>query len=229
MFFSLWLFAYNLKALLLAAFGSRGGIFFSILIGMTSDGQPGEVTQLLARWRDGEGKALDELMPLVYREMRELAARSLRRERPHHTLQCTALVHEAYMRLVHYDRIDWRSRAHFLGVAATLIRQILVDHARSRLRAKRGGGNLFLQLEDSVAEAPRREVNLVALDDALMDLARLDAQQAKVVELRFFGGLSIEETAEVLSISDSTVKRDWAVAKSWLFRELAANRIEPVP
>jgi RNA polymerase sigma factor (TIGR02999 family) len=196
---------------------------------MKSDGQPGEVTQILARWRGGDQKALDELMPLVYREMRELASRSLRRERPHHTLQSTALVHEAYLRLVHYDRIDWRSRAHFLAVAATLIRQILVDHARSRMRAKRGGGNLFLQLEDSVPGAPQREVNLVALDDALMDLSRLDKQQAKVVELRLFGGLSIEETAEVLSISDSTVKRDWAVAKSWLFRELGPGAVQSSP
>ncbi len=196
---------------------------------MTPDGESGQVTQILTRWRGGDKQALDELMPLVYREMRDLAARSLRRERPHHTLQCTALVHEAYMRLVHYDRIDWRSRAHFLGVAATLIRQILVDHARSRLSAKRGGGNLFLQLEESVAETPSREVNLVALDDALMDLARLDPQQARVVELRFFGGLSIEETAEVLAISDSTVKREWAVAKSWLFRELGPGSLSTGP
>lgn len=193
---------------------------------MTSDGPPGEVTRILARWRGGDQKALDELMPLVYREMRDLAARSLRRERPHHTLQSTALVHEAYLRLAHYDHIDWRSRAHFLGVAATIIRQILVDHARTRLRAKRGGGSLFLQLEDNVVGAPEREVNLVALDDALLALARLDGQQAKVVELRFFGGLSIEETAEVLSISDSTVKRDWAVAKSWLFRELGPGTVQ---
>jgi RNA polymerase sigma factor (TIGR02999 family) len=196
---------------------------------MATDGAPGEVTLLLSRWRNGDSKALDDLMPLVYREMRDLAARSLRRERAHHTLQSTALVHEAYLRLVHYDRIDWRSRAHFLAVAATIIRQILVDHARTRMRAKRGGGNLFLQLEESVAGAPQPELNLVALDDALLDLARLDQQQAKVVELRFFGGLSIEETAEVLSISDSTVKRDWAVAKSWLFRELGAHNIGTDP
>src|SRR5262249_39151114 len=160
---------------------------FGILERMTSDSQPGEVTQILTRWRGGDQKALDELMPPGYREMRDLAARSPRKERPQHTLQSTALGHGAHLRLGKYNQIDWRSRAHFLGVAATLIRQILVDHARSRLRAKRGGGNLFVQLEDSVAGAPQREINLVALDDALMDLARLDQQQAKVVELRFFG------------------------------------------
>jgi RNA polymerase sigma factor (TIGR02999 family) len=187
---------------------------------MTSGGQPGEVTQLLTRWRTGDPKALDELMPLVYGELRELAGRALQRERPHHTLQSTALVNEAYLRLIDYTRIDWRGRAHFLGVAATIIRQILVDHSRGRLRSKRGGGNVFLQLEENLAGGVTEEVNMVALDDALSDLARLDAQQAKVVELRFFGGLSIEETAEVLAISDSTVKRDWAVARSWLFREL---------
>ena len=126
---------------------------------MTVDGQPGEVTQLLSRWRDGDPKALDELMPLVYREMRELAARSLRRERSHHTLQGTALVHEAYLRLIDYTRIDWKSRAHFLGVAATIIRQILVDHARGRLRAKRGGGNVFML----PAERMGREAPIAAL------------------------------------------------------------------
>jgi RNA polymerase sigma factor (TIGR02999 family) len=190
---------------------------------MSSAKQPGDVTVLLARWRGGDSKALDELMPLVYRELRDRAARYLRSERPGHTLQSTALVHEAYLRLVDYDRIDWQGRAHFLGVAATIIRQILLDHARGRLRSKRGGGNLFLQLDESIAAGASRDVNLVALDDALRDLARLDSQQARVVELRFFGGLSIEETAEVLSISDSTVKRDWALARSWLFRELQGS------
>lgn len=187
----------------------------------SKSGTPGDVTRILIRWREGDKQALDELVPLVYRELRVLAGRSLRRERPSHTLQTTALVHEAYLHLIDYNRIDWRCRAQFLGIAATVIRQILVDHARGRLRAKRGGG-LVLQLDENLPIAERKELDLVALDDALLDLARLDAQQAKVVELRFFGGLSIEETAEALSISDSTVKRDWAVAKSWLYRELSA-------
>ena len=190
---------------------------------MSPDTQPPGVTVLLTRWREGDRKALDELMPLVYRELRDRASAYLRQERPNHTLQSTALVHEAYLRLVDYNRIDWRGRAHFLGIAATVIRQVLLDHARGRQRGKRGGGNLVLQLEESLVGSAEREVNLLALEDALQDLARLDAQQARVVELRFFGGLSIEETAEVLAVSESTVKRDWALARSWLFRELTSG------
>src|ERR1051326_1932074 len=194
-----------------------------ILKNMFPDTQTPGVTVLLTRWREGDRKALDELMPLVYRELRARAASYLRRERPDHTLQSTALVNEAYLRLVDYDRIDWRGRAHFLGVAATVIRQILLDHARGRLRGKRGGGRLVLQLEENLVGAAEKEVSLLALEDASQDLARLDAQQSKIVELRFFGGLSIEEIAEVLGVSESTVKRDWAVARSWLSRELTSR------
>ena len=179
-----------------------------------------DVTQLLARWREGDEAALRELMPLVYDELRLLARRYAGQERGNHTLQGTALVHEAYMRLVDYNRIDWKGRAHYLGIAATVIRNILVDHARRRQRQKRGGDACFLQLDETLVPAPERDLDLVAVDDALISLAKLDGQQAKVVEMRFFAGLTIEETAEAMGISDSTVKRDWIVAKTWLFKEI---------
>lgn len=185
--------------------------------------QPGpssEVTELLARWRDGDREALDALMPLVYRELRRIAQHYLSNERPDHTLQSTALVHEAYVRMIEQDFPDWQSRAHFFAVAAQLMRQILVDYARSHRAAKRGGSVFKLTLDDAEDEPWPLDVDVVALDDALKGLAEMDEQQSRVVELKFFGGLSIEDTAQVLRISSSTVKRDWITARAWLYREL---------
>ncbi|HEX3320361.1 MAG TPA: sigma-70 family RNA polymerase sigma factor [Terriglobales bacterium] len=178
------------------------------------------ITSLLVRWRGGEKAALDALMPLVYDELRRLAHIYLRRERGDHTLQSTALVHEAYARLVGQNLPEWQNRAHFFAVAAQIMRQILVDYARSRRADKRGGSACKLPLEDADGDAKVANVDIVALDDALESLARIDPQQSQVVELRFFGGLSIEETSEVLKISPSTVKRDWNTARVWLYREL---------
>lgn len=180
-----------------------------------------DVTRLLAAWSDGDQGAFEELMPLVYDELRLIAGRYLRNERPGHTLQSTALVHEAYVRLVDQNRVRWQNRAHFFGVAAQMIRRILVDHARGKQAVKRGADVVKLSLDEAVVAAGDRDVDLVALDDALQSLAKLDAQQGRIVELRFFAGLSIEETAEVVGVSPATVKRDWAVAKAWLHRELA--------
>jgi len=184
---------------------------------------PEPVTALLKRWRQGDSAALEKLVPLVYSELRRIAARQLRRERPNHTLQPTALVHEVYLKLVDQHRIEWQNRAQFFGIAAQLIRRILVDHVRNRRTAKRGGGTLTVALDDAVSEAARENIDLVKLDDALLSLAAKDEQQSRVVELRFFGGLSIEETAEVLRISPSTVKRDWAAAKAWLYRDMSTR------
>ncbi len=180
-----------------------------------------EITQLLNAWRAGDGTALDRLMPLVYDELKRLAARHLRQERPGNTLQSTALVHEAYLRMVRGPAVDWENRAHFYGIAARLIRQILVDQARRHGRDKRGGGGLTLSLDEAMA-APgtSHDIDLERLEDALEALARVDEQQGRIVELRFFTGLTIEETAEVLAISPRTVKRDWTVARAWLFRAL---------
>lgn len=179
-----------------------------------------QVTSLLLRWRGGDKAALDELMPLVYDELRRLAHYYLQRERPDHTLQSTALVHEAYARLVDQNLPEWQNRAHFFGVAAQLMRQILVDYARNHRADKRGGSICRLPLDDAESHAAITEVDVVALDDALQGLARLDPQQSRVVELRFFAGLSIEDTSEVMGISPSTVKRDWNTARVWLYREL---------
>ncbi len=181
----------------------------------------GDVTQLLSEWRDGDRAALDRLIPLVYEQLRTIASRFLRRERPGHTLQSTALVHEAYVKLMDQNRSDWQSRAHFYGVAATIIRNILVDHARARNAAKRGGPQPALSLDEALAVANSKDLDLVAVDDALLNLSRIHPQQARIVELRFFAGLTIEETAEVLRISESTVKRDWIVAKTWIYRTLS--------
>jgi len=181
------------------------------------------VTELLKSWRQGDSTALEKLLPLVYNELRRIAARQLRRERPNHTLQPTALVHEVYLKLVGQHRIEWQNRAQFYGVAAQLIRRILVDHVRNRRTVKRGGGALTLTLDDAVSEPARQDIDLVKLDDALLSLATKDEQQSRVVEMRFFGGLSIEETAEVLGISPSTVKRDWAAAKAWLYRDMSTR------
>jgi RNA polymerase sigma factor (TIGR02999 family) len=178
------------------------------------------VTILLQQWSRGNEGAIEQLFPLVYDELRKLAGGYLRRERSDHTLQSTALVHEAFLRMVDQQAVEWQSRAHFFGIAARIIRQILVDHARARRAQKRGGDALTLPLDEALAMPERKNVDLVALDDALTALARLDERQAKVVELRFFAGLSIEETAEALRTSAATVKRDWVVAKAWLLREL---------
>jgi len=182
---------------------------------------PSTITQLLVRWRAGDQAALDELLPLVYREMRRLAGYYLRQERPDHTLQPTALVHEAYLRLVGEKEIDWQSRAHFFGIAAVRMRRILVEHARSRQAAKRGGGEYRLSLSEANRMAEKRDVNLLALDDALRRLEELDLQKSRIVELRYFGGLTIEETAEALRISPATVKRDWSMARAWLRSEIS--------
>jgi RNA polymerase sigma factor (TIGR02999 family) len=184
---------------------------------------PGEVTQLLIQWRNGDRDSLDRLIPLVYDELRLIAGRFLRHERPSHTLQSTALVHEAFLRLVDQTRTDWQSRAHFFGVAANVIRNILVDHARARQAAKRGGPMPALSLDEAVAFPQDRDLELIAVDDALLSLSRFDAQQSRIVELRFFAGLSIEETAEVLQISVSTVKRDWILAKAWIYHTLSSR------
>jgi RNA polymerase sigma factor (TIGR02999 family) len=178
------------------------------------------VTELLFRWRSGDDEALQVLVPLVYDEMRSLAHSYLRRERLDHTLQSTALVHEAYVRLTGNAPPQWQDRAHFFGVAAHLMRQILVDHARSRNTSKRGGDVVRLAIDGMNEPGEHLDLDIVAMDDALKDLTRIDPQQGRVVELRFFTGLSIEETAEVMGISASTVKRDWNTARAWLFREL---------
>jgi len=182
---------------------------------------PKDVTQLLVDWGKGDKQALDGLMPLVYDELHRIASRYLRRERQGHTLQTTALINEAYMRLVDQNRVSWQSRAHFFGVAAQMMRRILVDHARSHLYAKRGGGAQKLTLDEAIATPQERDLDLVALDDALTTLAEIDPQQGRIIELRFFGGLTIDETAEVLSISPATVKRDWNMAKAWLYGEIS--------
>jgi RNA polymerase sigma factor (TIGR02999 family) len=176
-----------------------------------------QVTQLLARWSDGDTDAREALIPLVYDELRRVARSALSRQRPGHTLGSTALVHEAYMRLVGRRSVHFENRAHFFAVSSHLMRRILVDHARKHNAAKRGGDNLTLVLDEAVALPDKREVDLSALDDALTLLATLDARQANIVEMRFFGGLSIEETSQVLGISPATVKREWATARTWLY------------
>ena len=179
------------------------------------------VTRLLLQWTEGDKQALEDLLPLVYDELRRLAKSYLQRERPGHTLQSTALVHEAYMRLVDQN-VSWQSRAHFFGIAAQMMRRILVDHARGKNAAKRGDGAVKVTLDEGLVAANERDINVLALDGALTKLAELDGQQGQIVELRFFAGLSIEETAEILKISPATVKRDWAMAKAWLYREMQA-------
>ena len=181
------------------------------------------VASLLEDARKGDEQALATLMPLVYDELRRLARNYLRRERPGQTLQATALVHEAYLRLLQDSRLSWQSRAHFFGIAARSMRQILIERARARRAAKRGGGEVRVTLEPELIAAPAQSVDLEALDDALACLEALDADLARVVEVRFFGGLSIEEAAEALSVSPATVKRRWSLAKAWLARELGSG------
>jgi RNA polymerase sigma factor (TIGR02999 family) len=180
-----------------------------------------QVTQLLAQVGGGNRAAVDELTPLVYRELKRIAGGQLRNERPGHTLQATALVHEAYLKLVDQRDVSWQNRAHFFGVAAQVMRRILMDYAKSKVRDKRGGGMRQTTLDEALVVSEDRASDLVQIDEALTRLEQLDARQAKVVELRFFGGLSVEETAEALGISAPTVKREWAMAKAWLYRELA--------
>ena len=185
--------------------------------------RPENITELLASYGRGDKESLDQLMPIVYDELRRQAARYLRREKAGHTLQTTALIHEAYVRLVDQRNMQWQNRAHFFGIAAQMMRRILVDHARSKKRAKRGGSDIRVSLGDAEVAAKDQELDVVALDEALERLARVDEQQSRVVELRFFSGLSVEETAEVMGISKSTVKRDWSMAKAWLHRELSGE------
>jgi RNA polymerase sigma factor (TIGR02999 family) len=180
----------------------------------------GKITELLRAWSGGDERALAKLVPLVYDDLRQLARRSLRREQPGHTLQPTALVHEAYARLLDQNRVEWRNRTHFFAVAAQTMRRVLVDHARKRKASRRGGGDLRLSLDEALAAGHDRDVDLVSLDHALRGLTAIDAVQGRIVELRYFGGLTIEEAAEVLSISPATVKRDWTVARAWLYREM---------
>ncbi len=178
------------------------------------------VSKLLVKWGQGDLEAREALIPLVYDELRRVARRHLGRERPDHTLQSAALVHEAYVRLVDKEPPQWQNRAHFFAVAAQLMRHLLVDHARNRHAAKRGAGSPRLMLDEEFDLPQKRGVDVEALDDALNRLANLDSQQSRLVELRFFGGLSIEETAVVLGISPATVKREWATARAWLQREM---------
>lgn len=180
-----------------------------------------EVTQLLSDWSHGNQEALDKLMPLVYDELRRLAHHYMSRERAGHTLQTTALVNEAYLRLIGRQKMHWQNRAHFFAISAQLMRRILVDHARAHTRVKRGGGAHMITLDEAAVVSRERAAEVIALDDELNRLAALDLQQSRIVELRFFGGLTIEETAEVLGLSPATIKREWRTAKAWLYHELS--------
>ncbi|HVQ36637.1 MAG TPA: sigma-70 family RNA polymerase sigma factor [Pyrinomonadaceae bacterium] len=184
---------------------------------------PKGVTQLLVAWGDGDAAARDELMPLVYEELRRLAHRYMGRERSDHTLQTSGLVNEAYLRLIDQSQVRWQNRAHFFGIAAEMMRRILVDYARSRGYAKRGGKARQVTLDEAAIVSRERAADVVALDEALTGLAEFDMRKSRIVELRFFGGLSIEETAEVLAVSPGTVMRDWTLAKAWLRREMTSG------
>src|SRR6516164_6533433 len=201
---------------------------------MQRAGQPrepalGDVSMLLRAWSDGDENALERITPIVFEELHRLAHRYMKRERPGHSLQTTALVNEAYMRLVDYKSMQWQDRAHFFAVSAQLMRRILVEHAR-RHNLKRGGRAPHLSLDEAAEVGGERSADLVGLDDAMNELARLDPRKVRVVEMRFFGGLSVEETAEVLKISPVTVKRDWNLAKTWLYREMGGggDGLQPV-
>jgi len=188
--------------------------------GSSHDADLGDVSKLLLAWTGGEQSALDKLTPIVYQELHRLARRYMKGERPGHSLQTTALVNEAYLRLVDYKRMQWQNRAHFFAVSAQVMRRILVEHARRR-NLKRGGAVPHVSLDEAAQVGGGRPSDLVALDDAMNSLARLDPRKVQVVEMRFFGGLSVEETAEVLKVSPVTVMRDWSTAKAWLYRELS--------
>ena len=182
---------------------------------------PSQVTQLLLKWSDGDRSALDQLIPLVHSELRRMARRYMGRQNPGHTLETSALINEAYLRLVNQQSVEWKDRAHFFAVSAQIMRNILIDHARRYRYAKRGAGARKIEL-DEMAEMPeRRAAEFVALDDALRELATVDPRKSEIVELRFFGGLNIEETAEVMKISPATVQREWRAARAWLQRAMA--------
>lgn len=185
--------------------------------------QTAGVTQLLADWSNGDKQALNQLMPMVYEELSRMAAGFLRHERPDHTLQTSALVHEAYFRLIEQRHVEWHNRAHFFGIAAQIMRRILVDYARHHGYAKRGGGAMRIRLEEAESLLAEREEDLVALDDALTDLAKADWELARIVELRYFGGLSVQEIGEVCGISTATVNRKWRTARAWLYHTLKGN------
>ena len=187
------------------------------------EASPYQITQLLKDWGNGDETARDQLMPLVYEELHHMAHRYMRKERPGHTLQTSALVHEAYVRLVDQTDVEWQNRAHFYGIAAQMMRRILVDHARSRQYAKRGGDARPVSLDEVAMVSEERTAEVIALDEALAGLAVIDQRKSQVVELRFFGGLSIEETAGVLAVSPGTIMRDWTLAKAWLRREMGAT------
>jgi RNA polymerase sigma factor (TIGR02999 family) len=184
---------------------------------------PQEVTQLLAAWRDGDQEALDKLMPLVYDELRRIASRYMKRERAGHTLQTTALVNEAYLRMVGQQNVDWQNRAHFFGVAASVMRHLLVDRARANGRVRRGANPQQVTLEEGAAVSEQKGEELLALDEALTKLNEIDERKVRIVELRYFSGLNAEETAEVLGVSEITIKREWLKAKAWLYRELTVG------
>ena len=184
---------------------------------------PGEVTELLRKWSEGDADALEKLLPIVYEELRRISHNYLRREHSGHTLQTTALIHEAYLRLVKAQGLDWQNREQFFGIAANLMRRILVDHARTASAAKRGGNAPNLPLDEYLTISGARDENLLLLDEALNKLATIDSAAARIVELRYFAGLTIEETAEVLKTSPMTVKREWATARAWLHREIAGG------
>jgi RNA polymerase sigma factor (TIGR02999 family) len=182
--------------------------------------QPEGLTQMLVDWGNGDQAALDKLIPFVYDELKSIASRSLSREQPDHTLQTTAIVHEAYLRLIDQRRARWQNRAQFFAIAATLVRRILVDHARAGKASKRGGGAAYVPLEDAAIFSPDRPADVLALDDALARLAAIDSRKCQIVELKFFGGLTTEEISELLKVSAVTVMRDWSMARAWLYREL---------
>lgn len=181
---------------------------------------PTDITGLLLRWSDGDRAALESLLPLVERELHRLAHHYMRREKPDHTLQTSALINETFIRLVDQNRVRWQNRAHFYGIAAQLMRRVLLNYARDKRRVKRGGGALMVSLSEAEVMSDARSVELIALDEALQRLTTIDERKSRVVELRYFGGLSVKETAEVLKVSPVTVMRDWDMAKAWLAREI---------
>ena len=185
-----------------------------------------QVTQLLLDWSKGDGAAFDELVPLVHSELRRLARRYMRRERAGHTLQTTALVNEAYLRLINQGQVEWQNRAHFFAIAARVMRRILVDYARTRGYSKRGGNAVHVSFDEAAVVSPDARADIVAIDQALSDLAAVDPRKSRIVELRFFGGLNIEETAEVMSISPTTVQREWRSAKAWLYYAISGKHDE---
>jgi RNA polymerase sigma factor (TIGR02999 family) len=188
------------------------------------DKTPNEITEQLIAWSNGDATALDKLIPVVYQELRRMADQYLRREDLSHSLQPTALVHEAYLRLIDQTKVQWQNRAHFFGVAAQMMRRILIDHAKTKHRLKRGGTAIKVSFDENVNVSEERAAELIALDDALQELAQMDERKSRIVELRYFGGLSVDETAEVLGVSNKTVMRDWNFAKAWLYQQLTATQ-----